>query len=60
MKKIVLICLIILSSCEESKEKTYSIGHIETPMGELYFWLYEETPLHRASFIELTQAHDKT
>ena len=55
MKKIVLLCLIVLSSCEGSKEKTYPIGHIETPMGELYFWLYEETPLHRASFIELAQ-----
>ena len=55
MKKIVLFCLIVLSSCEGSKEKTYPIGHIETPMGELYFWLYEETPLHRASFIELAQ-----
>ena len=55
MKKKVLLCLIVLSSCEGSKEKTYPIGHIETPMGELYFWLYEETPLHRASFIELAQ-----
>ena len=56
MKKIVLICLIAFSSCQESKEETYPIGHIETPLGELYFWLYEETPLHRASFIELAQA----
>ena len=56
MKKIVLICLIAFSSCQEIKEGTYPIGHIETPLGELYFWLYEETPLHRASFIELAQA----
>ena len=56
MKKIILICLIAFSSCQESKEETYPIGHIETPLGELYFWLYEETPLHRASFIELAQA----
>lgn len=55
MKKIVLICLIAFSSCQEIKEGTYPIGHIETPLGELYFWLYEETPLHRASFIELAQ-----
>jgi len=56
MKKIVLICLIAFSSYQESKVETYPIGHIETPLGELYFWLYEETPLHRASFIELAQA----
>jgi len=56
MKKIAFICLIAFSSCQESKEETYPIGHIETPLGELYFWLYEETPLHRASFIELAQA----
>ena len=51
----ILICIITFSSCQKSKEKTYPIGHLETPMGELYFWLYEETPLHRASFIELAQ-----
>jgi peptidyl-prolyl cis-trans isomerase B (cyclophilin B) len=56
MKKIILICLTILNSCQGIKEKTYPIGHIETPEGALYFWLYEETPLHRASFIELAQA----
>lgn len=57
LKKIVFICLIILTSCQERKEKTFPVGHIETPLGALYFWLYEETPLHRASFIELAQAH---
>ena len=43
----------MLVSCEQTKEKTYPIGHIATPVGELYFWLYEETPLHRASFVKL-------
>ena len=53
MKKIFLLCFFMLVSCEQTKEKTYPIGHVVTPVGELYFWLYEETPLHRASFVKL-------
>lgn len=35
------------------KEKTYSVGQIKTNMGEILFWLYDETPNHKASFIKL-------
>ena len=55
MKKLILIFLTILTSCQGVDKKTFPIGYIETPVGELYFWLYEETPLHRASFIKLAQ-----
>jgi peptidyl-prolyl cis-trans isomerase B (cyclophilin B) len=34
-------------------EKTYPIGQIKTSMGEVLFWLYDETPTHKASFIKL-------
>lgn len=34
-------------------EKTYSVGQINTSKGEVLFWLYEETPRHKASFIKL-------
>lgn len=34
-------------------EKTYPIGQIKTNMGEVLFWLYDETPNHKASFIKL-------
>ena len=56
MKKLILIFLTILNSCQGVDKETFPIGYIETPVGELYFWLYEETPLHRASFIKLAQA----
>jgi peptidyl-prolyl cis-trans isomerase B (cyclophilin B) len=33
--------------------KTYPIGQIKTSKGEILFWLYDETPTHKASFIKL-------
>ncbi|MDG2492161.1 MAG: peptidylprolyl isomerase [Flavobacteriaceae bacterium] len=57
MKKIFFICLLSFVSCKSIHEKTHPVGNIETPLGSLYFWLHEETPKHRASFIKL--ANDK-
>lgn len=34
-------------------EKTYPIGQIKTNKGEILFWLYDETPNHKASFMKL-------
>ncbi|MVM29867.1 peptidylprolyl isomerase [Spirosoma sp. HMF4905] len=34
-------------------EKTYPIGQIKTDKGEILFWLYDETPNHKASFMKL-------
>ena len=34
-------------------EKTYPIGQIKVDSGEVLFWLYDETPVHKASFIKL-------
>jgi len=37
---------------------TYSIAQVSTRLGEMYFWLYDETPMHKAKFIELSnQSH---
>lgn len=33
--------------------KTYAVGQIKTEKGEVLFWLYDETPVHKASFIKL-------
>jgi peptidyl-prolyl cis-trans isomerase B (cyclophilin B) len=33
--------------------KSHDIGQILTPKGEILVWLYDETPNHKASFIEL-------
>lgn len=46
-----IVLFIVCSSCY--KEKTYDIGQIITPKGEVLLWLYDETPNHKASFIEL-------
>ena len=53
MKKIFFICLLSFVSCKPIHEKPHPVGNIETPLGSLYFWLHEETPKHRASFIKL-------
>lgn len=46
--------LIVLSAC--STVKSYEVGQILTPQGEMLVWLYEETPNHKKSFIGLANA----
>jgi|TARA_B110000914_G_scaffold208008_1_gene205169 peptidyl-prolyl cis-trans isomerase B (cyclophilin B) len=54
MKKIIfLLIFLLIISCKKQTPQNYDVGYIETPIGEMYFWLYEETPLHKDSFIEL-------
>ena len=58
---VLLICLAFFSckenSPEENKQVTmYPIGVVSTSMGNMYFWLYNETPNHKAKFIELAKA----
>lgn len=54
-KLLVLLSLFVISSCstKTQTEKTYQIGQISTPAGEMLFWLYDETPIHKESFIKL-------
>ncbi|MEZ4797139.1 MAG: peptidylprolyl isomerase [Flavobacteriaceae bacterium] len=44
---------VILSMLSCASEKTYEIGEIKTPKGNILIWLYDETPKHKESFIEL-------
>jgi len=56
MKKLLIILTVLVSfSCANSKKevKTYQVGQIKTTKGEMLFWLFDETPLHKASFIKL-------
>lgn len=56
MNKLLIILTVLVSfSCANSKKeaKTYQVGQIITTKGEMLFWLYDETPLHKASFIKL-------
>lgn len=38
-----------------SGEKTFEVGQIKTPKGEILVWLHDETPNHRKSFIQLAR-----
>jgi peptidyl-prolyl cis-trans isomerase B (cyclophilin B) len=38
-----------------SAQKTYQIGEIKTQKGDILVWLYEETPNHKKSFIQLAK-----
>ncbi len=57
---------ILLMSCSGNQQKTQipeesqstiQVGQIVTPMGEIIFKFYEETPRHKASFIELANGN---
>lgn len=50
-KTIPFFVVILLLSCVQ--EKTFQVGQIKTPKGEILVWLYNETPNHKNSFIEL-------
>ncbi len=52
MKSFLLPVLFIIS-CSTSREETYSVGQIKTPLGEILIWLFDETPNHKSSFIQL-------
>ncbi|MEK6782611.1 MAG: peptidylprolyl isomerase [Bacteroidota bacterium] len=57
MKKILHLLLVgVLFSCSTAKKESYSIGQIKTDKGEILFWLYDETPNHKTSFIQLANA----
>ncbi|MFZ2906307.1 MAG: peptidylprolyl isomerase [Cyclobacteriaceae bacterium] len=53
MKRITLLFVLISLLSYTSIQKTYPVGQIKTDMGEILFWLYDETPHHKASFIKL-------
>ena len=52
--KLLLFCMLALClSVSAQTKKTYPVGQIKTSMGEILFWLYDETPNHKASFTKL-------
>lgn len=53
---LLLLMCIICTSIFLKPEKTYSVGQIKTDKGDVLFWLYDETPNHKASFMKLAQA----
>jgi peptidyl-prolyl cis-trans isomerase B (cyclophilin B) len=55
----VVLAVIGLFGCKNkdkqpvSDEPTYPVAFVDTRLGEMYFWMYDETPNHKAKFIEL-------
>ena len=47
--------LLLLSACTPAEEK-FQVGQIQTRLGEILIWLYQDTPVHRQNFIDLAQA----
>lgn len=43
--------VVLLNAC--SAVKSYEVGQILTPQGEILVWLHNETPNHKKSFIQL-------
>ena len=48
--------LLVACAGNRQPEEKYAIARIGTPQGEILFWLYDDTPRHKASFIQLAQA----
>lgn len=52
MKKLLLLLVTVaMISC--NTEPSFEIGQIKTSKGEILLWLYDETPKHKESFIQL-------
>ena len=59
MKRLLLSILVLTIYCKASAQnkKTWPIGQINTHLGQILIWLYNETPNHKASFIKLANEH---
>lgn len=53
MYKLFFPLLFLLTACPD--EKAYEVGQIKTSKGEILIWLYNETPNHKESFIQLAK-----
>ena len=51
-----IIPFLLLFSVQVSAQRIQEIAQIKTPYGEILVWLYDETPVHKASFIQLAKA----
>ncbi len=51
------LALLLAPATALAQPKTYQVGRIRTPMGEILFVLYDETPRHKASFEKLAASH---
>jgi peptidyl-prolyl cis-trans isomerase B (cyclophilin B) len=52
--KNILIIYVLLNAINVFAQK-YEVGQIKTPQGEIIIWLYDQTPKHKVSFIQLAK-----
>jgi peptidyl-prolyl cis-trans isomerase B (cyclophilin B) len=52
-----LIAGLVALAPAPARAQSYAVGRIQTRLGEILFYLYPETPNHRASFIRLAGQH---
>jgi peptidyl-prolyl cis-trans isomerase B (cyclophilin B) len=57
MRLITTLLAVPLIATAIPQQKTYDVGRIQTPMGEILFVLYDQTPRHKESFIKLARSH---
>lgn len=55
-RKYYLVLFFLCISFNAFAQRKYEIGQIKTRLGEILIWLYDETPKHKASFIQLAKA----
>lgn len=54
--KVTHFVYIVFFICFNMNAQQEAMGVIQTPLGEIYLKLYNETPAHKASFIQLAEA----
>ena len=54
---VALVSLSVPSALSAQSAPPHPVGRIQTPLGEILFYLYPETPHHRDSFIKLAGQH---
>ncbi|MEQ9301897.1 MAG: peptidylprolyl isomerase [Cyclobacteriaceae bacterium] len=63
LQPLLLLFIVLACSAPPKEPETFPVGQIKTPQGEMLFWLYDETPIHKKSFIKLANErywHDYT
>lgn len=51
--RLFIVSIFLFVSC--SAQKSYEIGQIKTSQGDILIWLHDQTPNHKASFIQLAK-----
>ena len=51
------LLVITIATTAAMAGKSYQVGRIRTPMGEILFFLYDQTPHHKESFVKLAASH---